>query len=197
MCCALVGIYPAYMACVLSSHYADRLWLSHLCIARTDSPILDNIYRKFHNFDIGTFKFHLTSKDEYVNFPDYFVYEITHDGVTVPFLFTVIEVAVPCGLKSKINLAVFMLENASMFAFRLFGIVCVPLNTPTVLYLHPNGTTRGGWTPNSLCKVCLNEFEPILTTIICDSTGTRSCKCNVCLRKIRHSEIWLPTLFST
>jgi len=43
ICCALVGSYPACIAGVLSSHYADQLRLSQLCIPRTDSPILDNI----------------------------------------------------------------------------------------------------------------------------------------------------------
>ena len=73
ICCALVGTYPAYIGGVLSSHYVDRLRLSQLCIARTDSPIIDNIYRKFPNFDIGPFKFHLTAEDEYANFLDYSV----------------------------------------------------------------------------------------------------------------------------
>ena len=51
------------------------------------------------------------------------MYEITHDGVTVPFLITVIDVAVECGSKSNINLAEFMWENASIFAFKMYGIV--------------------------------------------------------------------------
>jgi len=90
ICCSLVGTYPAYIAGVLSSHYADQLRLSELCIARTDSPILDNIYRKFPNFNFGTYKFHLNAEDDdNASFPDYSVYEITHDGVTVPFLITV------------------------------------------------------------------------------------------------------------
>jgi len=181
--CALVGTYPAYTADVHSSHYVDQLRLSQLCIARTHSTILNNIYRKFHNFDIGPFKFHLTAEDEYANFPDYSVYEITHDSVTVPFLFTVINVSVTCGLKTNINLAVFMWENSSIFSFKMYGIVSDPFDTPTVLYLHHQGATSGGWTPDSLCKECLNEFQPILRLFICDCTGTRSCKRNVGLRQ--------------
>ena len=41
-----MGTCPAYIAGVLSSHYIDRLKVSQLCIARTDYPIIDNIYRK-------------------------------------------------------------------------------------------------------------------------------------------------------
>ena len=152
ICCSFVVTYPAYIAGVLSSHYVDELRLSQLCIARTDSHILDNIYRKFPNFTIGPYKFHLTAEDEYASFPDYSVYEITYVSVTVPFLITVIDVAVQCGSKSNINLAEFMWENASIFALKMYGIVCVPSGTPTVLYLHHHGATSGGWIPDSLCK---------------------------------------------
>jgi len=158
ICCHVVGTYYAYIEGVLSSYYVVERRLSELCIARTDSPILDYIYRKFPNFNIGPFKFHLTAEDEYANFPDYSVYEITHDGVTVPFLITVIDVSVPCGSKSNINLAEFIWENASIFAFNMYAIVCVPSDTPTVLYPHHHGATSGGWTPDSLCKEYLREF---------------------------------------
>ena len=146
-CCALVGTYPAYIAGVLSSYYVDELRVSQLCIARTDSPILENIYRKFPNFTIGTYKFHLIAEDEYVSFPDCSAYAITRDDVTVPFQFTVIDVAVQCGSQSNINLAEFMWENASIFAFKMYGIVCVP--SGTVLYLHHHGATSGGWIPSA------------------------------------------------
>jgi len=126
-------------------------------------------------------KFHLTAEDEYANYPDYSVYEITHDGVMVPFLLAIVDVSVPCGSKSNINLAELMWENASIFAFKMYGIVCVPLDTPPFLYLHHHGATSGGWTLDSLCKVCLNEFQTILKLFICDCTGTRSCKYKVYL----------------
>jgi len=80
-------------------------------------------------------------------------------------------------------MAEFMWENAIIFAFKMYGIVCVPFDTPTVLYLHHHGATSGGWTPDSLCKECLGEFKPILRHFICECTGTPSCKCNVCLRQ--------------
>ena len=92
--CALVGTYPTYIAGVLISHFVDQFRLSQLCIARTDSTILDNMYRKIPNFDFEPFKFHLSAEDEYANFLDYSVYEITHEVVTVPFLITVIDVSV-------------------------------------------------------------------------------------------------------
>jgi len=86
ICCALVGTYPAYIVGVLSSHYTDRLRVSQLCIGRTDSPILDNSYRKLPSFEIGPFRFSITTEEDYASFPDYSVYKITHGGVTIPFL---------------------------------------------------------------------------------------------------------------
>jgi len=106
-----------------------------------------------------------------------------HMTVSVPFLITVIDVAVPCGSKSNIILAEFIWENARIFAFKMYAIVCVPSGTPTVLYLNHHAATSGGLTPDSLYKECLNEFKPILWHFICECTGTPSCKCNVCLRQ--------------
>jgi len=103
--------------------------------------------------------------------------------VTVPFLLAVADVSVHCESKSSINSAGFMWENACIFAFKMCAIVCVPLDTPTIFYLHHHGATSGGWTPDSLCKGCLEEFQPILRPFIGNCTDTRSCRCNVCLRQ--------------
>ena len=67
--------------------------------------------------------------------------------MTVPFLIAIVDVSVPCGSKANINLAEFMWENTSIFAFKMYGIVCVPLDTPTVLNVHHHWATSGGWTP--------------------------------------------------
>jgi len=154
-----------------------------LCVARIYSPILDNIYRKFPTLEIGPFIFSISTEEDYVVFPDYSVYEITNDGVTVPFYITVVDVSVPCGSRSSINLARFMLENAGTFAFKMYAIICVPLDTPTVFYLHHHGAVSGGWKPDSPCKECMEEFQTILRQFIGNCTGTRSCTCNECLRQ--------------
>ena len=44
-CCALVNAYLGYIAGVLSVFSAGGIRLSILYIARTDSPIIDNIYK--------------------------------------------------------------------------------------------------------------------------------------------------------
>jgi len=93
ICRALTGTYPAYIADVLSSYYHTRLVLGGLHIARTDSTILDNIYRKVHSFEIGPFMFRLIEWLEYESFSDYSIYDITHEGMTFPFEITVVDVS--------------------------------------------------------------------------------------------------------
>jgi len=58
-----------------------------LCVAHTDSPILDKLYRRFSIFEVGAFGFRMSEADEYASFPDYSLYDITYEGVTDPFLF--------------------------------------------------------------------------------------------------------------
>jgi len=67
ICCAVVGTYPPYIAGVLSSYYVESLRLGQLYIGRTDSPILDNIYRKLPTFEIGPFRFRITAEEEYTD----------------------------------------------------------------------------------------------------------------------------------
>jgi len=155
--------------------------VSQLCVARTDSPVLDNIYRKLPTFERGPFRFSITSEEDYANCPDYSVYDITHNGVTVPFYNKVVDLSVHFGSRSIINLAEFMWENACIFAFKMCGIICVPLDTPTDFYLHHHGDTSGGWSPDSVYKECLEEFQTILRPFIGKYTGTRSWRYNVCL----------------
>jgi len=61
----------------------------------------------------------------------------------------------------------------------MYAIVCFPLDTPTVFYLHHHGANNGGWSPDSICKESLEEFQPFIG----NCTGTRSCRCNVFLRQ--------------
>jgi len=101
--CAITGTYPAYIAGVLNSCYRTRPAVGELHVARTDSTILDSIYRKVHSFEIGPFEFRLTEWLEYENFPDYSIYDITHEGVTITVHNTIFDVSVYCGSQSNIN----------------------------------------------------------------------------------------------
>ena len=61
ICCAITGTYFAYIACALSSYYSQRPAVGELHIARTNSSILDKIYRKNYTFEFGPFEFGLTA----------------------------------------------------------------------------------------------------------------------------------------
>ena len=113
--CAFTGTYPAYIAGVLSSYYSQRPAVGELHIARTDSTILDKIYRKHYTFEIGPFELGLTEWLEYENFPDYSSYDITYEGVTVTVHITIVDVSAYCGSQSSINWQ------------KLFGNMCVYL----------------------------------------------------------------------
>ena len=90
--------------------------MGELHIARTDSHILDNIYREVHTFEIGPFELSLTEKLEYENFPDYSIYETIHVVVTVSVHITIVDVSVYCG--SNINFTEFIWKHMCVFAVK-------------------------------------------------------------------------------
>lgn len=102
--CAFTTTKPAYITGVLSSYYNQALRVSQVCIAKTDPAFLDRLFKKWPAFEIGPFQFRLSTEQEYVNFPDYADYDITHEGVTLPFHITFVDVSVHCGSQSSINL---------------------------------------------------------------------------------------------
>jgi len=108
ICCAITGTYPAYIAGVLTSYYRTQPVIRTLCIARTLSTILDNVYRKVDTFVIGPFQFHLTEREKYEAFPDVSNYDITFENVTVCFSVPIVNVSPSCGSKSSINLTNFI-----------------------------------------------------------------------------------------
>jgi len=103
--------------------------------------------------------------------------------MSVPFHITIVDVSVYCGSQSIINLAEFIWKHVCVFAIKMYPIVCVPLNTPTVFYLHRHRAASDGWTSDSLCDECLEEFRLILQPFVGNCTYGRSCGCNVCLRQ--------------
>jgi len=180
ICCALVNAYPAYIAGVLSVYSTGGGKLSLLYIARVDSPILDNIYNKEPSFQIRPFTFTLTESERYMDFHDYSVFAITQGDETVRFLIGVVDtVTITCGSKSNINFLEFLWDNALIFSFLKYGIVCVPLASPMVLYLQHHSATSRGWTQNSLRTPCFLNYQPVLDHFIPACTDSSSCKCHV------------------
>jgi len=104
ICCVLVNAYPAYIAGALSVYSTGGNVVSLLYIARTDSPILDNIYNKLPSFQVGTFTFALTALELFAN---YSFFAITQGAEAVQFLLGVFD-SVPCGAKSSFNFLEFL-----------------------------------------------------------------------------------------
>ena len=69
------------------------------------------------------------------------------------------------------------------FVVKMYSIVCVPLNTPPVLYLHHHRAASDGWGSANLCDECSEEFQSILEPFVGTCTLDTSCSCNVCLRQ--------------
>jgi len=61
--------------------------------------------------------------------------------------------------------------------------VCVPLDSPRVLYLRHHGAQTSGWTQASLCKRCAKYYQPQTAPFLPMCTASSSCKCHVCLRQ--------------
>jgi len=69
ICCSCVGTFPSYIAGVLGTNFVDTLRISQLCIARTDSPILDKIYRIFPTFEVEHFGFRMSEQKDIRVYP--------------------------------------------------------------------------------------------------------------------------------
>jgi len=161
ICCTITGTYPAYIAGVLASFYNIAPCIGRLHIARTSPSILDNFYRKAETFVIEPFQFRIMERQEYDAFPEFSNYEITFENVTLAFSVRIIDVSTfngrseYCGSKSNINFSEFIWEYMCCFAVKLYSIVCVPFNTPTVLYLQHHRSNSEGWESVAVCNDCV------------------------------------------
>jgi len=116
--------------------------------------------------------------------PDYYVYEITLGEETYTCLLGFVDtITVPCGSTSNINFTEFLWDNTVVFSFQKYGIVCVPLDSPKILYLRHHGAQSSGWTQSSLCRRCAKYYQSKTTHFLPTCTASSSCKCNVCVRQ--------------
>jgi len=182
MCCALVNAYPAYIAGALSVYSTGGNAVSLLYVARTASPILDSIYNKVPSFQNGPFTFSLTALEQFANYRDFSLFAITQRAETVRLLIGGVD-SVTFGAKSSINLLEFLWDTTLQFAFEMYGIVCLPFDSPKVLYIRHYGATSGGWTHTSLCLRCYKDFRPSTKSFLPTCKGSSSCRCHVCLRQ--------------
>jgi len=180
--CALVNAYPANIAGVLSVFSTGGIRLSLLYIARTDSPFIDNIYNNVPSFQVGPFTFALSDSEENEINPDYNVYSLTFGEDTVELLIELVDVTANYGSRSSINLMEFLWKSTLIFAFTTYGIVCVPLDSPKVIYLRHHGTASGGWTQDALCRPCFGNYRHRVDPFVPECKDSNSCRCLECLR---------------
>jgi len=112
------------------------------------------------------------------------VLAITQGEETVRFLIGVVDTdTTTCGSKSNINLLEFLWDNTLIFSFLKYGIACVPLASPTILYFRHHIAASGGWTQTSLCRPCVLNYRPVFENFIPECSDSTSCRCHVCLRQ--------------
>jgi len=69
------------------------------------------------------------------------------------------------------------------FGIKMYAIICVPLDTPTILYLNHHRAVSDGWKSDNLCDECWADFRLIIEPFVVNCTSDRSCGSNVCLRQ--------------
>ena len=70
-----------------------------------------------------------------------------------------------------------------LFVVKTYYIMCIPLNTPTVLYLQHHRAASDGCVSSVLCDYCLEEIQRILQRMVGNYNSDPSCGCNVCVRQ--------------
>jgi len=75
------------------------------------------------------------------------------------------------------------------FAVKTYSIVCIPLNTPTVLYLQHHRAISDGWESLVLCNDCLKEILSILQPIVGNCTFDPCVDAMYAYGSPHHSEI--------
>jgi len=65
----------------------------------------------------------------------------------------------------------------------MYAIVCVPFDTPTVLYLNYHRATGDGWKSFNYCDDCTEDFQRIIKPFVGECTSELSCQCPVCVRQ--------------
>jgi hypothetical protein len=177
--CILGICCPAYMAGMFSSYFTITI-----CIAKTNSAILDPLLRKggnqMQNFMIGPFTFKLSVEEENNDVCKFC--DITED-ITIPFQITAVDTLKECGPHSNLNFVEFIWRYLAILKLKIYAIVALPFDTPRILNLKHHQAASEGWIMNSLCDMCFDEFKEILIPIIDNCIFELSCKCNLCLRQ--------------
>jgi len=166
-----------------------KFCMCHLYIAKSTSTILGSLLQKATIFTIGSFNFQFRSHGAFERDADISAYNISYEGVTLTFHLVLVDATVYCSPRACLNFVEFIWDNIKTFAFIKYAIVCVPLETPTILFLRHYRAASDCWTYN-LRAACCRDCTPSIRQFINNctfphsySTYRNSCKCNLCLRQ--------------
>ena len=161
ICCAISGIYSAYIAGVFSSHFAVTL-----CVTKCNSTILNPLLGKRQKCMIGTFTFKL---NEEVDNHNYIFYEITYEVISVSFQIIAIDTSIEWGSHFSLNFVEFILYYLGLLRFKMYAIVAVPFYKPIILYLQYHRAVSEVWTTDFLCDLVstnLKRYSHRLSVIV-------------------------------
>jgi len=137
-----------------------------------------------------SFDFRFRSRGAFERYADFSAYDISYEGVTLTFHLVLVDATVDCGPRTCINFVDFILDIIKTFAFIKYAIVCVPLDTLTILFLRHCRSASDGWRTYNLCAACCKYCTPSVLQFVDNctvpnsySTYQNSCKCIICLRQ--------------
>jgi len=117
---------------------------------------------------------------------DFWIYNVTHYGISLPFQIVPIDTIKECGPHSNLNLVEFVLDFSAFIKCKMFAITAVPLdndNSPRILYVKHNQAASEGWMIHSLCSNCRNDFKINIRNLIYNCNLSETCTCNLRLHQ--------------
>jgi hypothetical protein len=114
------------------------------------------------------FIFSIHIRQRVCTFSDYSTYDITYESVTLHFRLVLVDASPNCGPRPSTKFSEFIFRNIKIFNFLNFTILCVPLDTPTILYLQHYRSSSEGWNTHIICYKCSGECTPAFRKFVVD-----------------------------
>ena len=112
------------------------------------------------------------------------------EGEILTFHLVLVDAAVNCSPRASLNFVEFTWDNIKTFAFIKYAIVCIPLETPKILFLRNYRAANDRWRTFNLCAACCSDSMPTIHQFVNNCAFPpsyfnypNSCKCNICLRQ--------------
>jgi hypothetical protein len=147
---------------------------------------LGPLLKKSTKFTIGFFNFQFGARGAFERYADCSAYDISYEGETLTFYLVLVDATVDCSPRTCLNFVEFIWDNIKTFAFIKYAIVCIPLETPKILFLRHYRAASHGWRTHNLCAACCRDCTPSIQLFVNNctfphsySTYQNSCICNL------------------